>query len=788
LALLIHRFRAPALACALLSGGAIAGPLSAQAVDVEPREARVPRVDASIEVDGVLDEPVWGQAVALDGFSRYLPVDGRPAEDDTEVLVWYSATAIHFGIRASEGHTEVRSTLADRDRIEGGDYVQLVLDPFDDQREAFVFGVNPLGVQADGILRDATRRAGSGFSAGGSEAYTVDDSPDFFFESRGIVTETGYQVEVRIPFESLRFPSGGEQRWAFNVIRKVQHSGSEDTWSPLLQARSSFLAQNGILTGFQGLERESTVELNPVLTARLDGGSSPDGWSYQRTGPEVGGNVQWAVTGDMTLSGTVNPDFSQVEADVAQVQFDPRAALFFPEKRPFFLEGIEQFAMPVPLIYSRRLVEPVGALKVTGKAGETSLGVFAGVDDRSVSASGSDRPRLAAVRLRRNVGSATVGLALTDRVAGDHVNRVASTDGRLVGGSYSATYQIAGSYSRTGDDHTVAPLWSLAAERSGRRFGVSWSMLGVHPDFRADAGFVRQADLVNMSLTPRVSVFGPAGAAVESWTGSVALSGRWDYGRFLDGEIPNDPKLHLNSAFSFRGGWRVGTSVLIESFLYPPELYTDYLIERRTAMGVDTVAFTGTERLGNLDFLVSVATPKFQSFWGDARIIVGRDENFYEWASAHVLFLTVNLNFRPTNQLRIEGTYNHQQYIRPGDGSTVGMRRIPGLRVEYQLSRSVFVRFVGQYVGDLQDALRDDSRTGDPILVLDRSTGLYVRSERWTRNDLRVDWLFSYRPTPGTVVFLGYGSSLQEPDFGRFRQVERVSDGFFVKLSYLLRR
>lgn len=788
MAVLNRRICTTALAWVVLAGGSAAQSLPAQVVEGGAREARVPRMDASIIVDGVLDEPAWGEAVVLGGFSRYLPVDGRPAEDQTEVLVWYSATAIHFGIRASEGHTELRANLADRDRIDGGDYVQLVLDPFDDQREAFVFGVNPLGVQADGILRDATRRGGSGFSAGGSDAYVVDASADFVFESRGIVTETGYQVEVRIPFESLRFPSGGEQRWAFNVIRMVQHSGSEDTWSPVLQARSSFLSQNGHLWGLQDLERESTLEVTPVLTAGLAGGDSEEGWAYQRTGPEAGGNVTWAVTGDMTLSGTVNPDFSQVEADVAQVQFDPRAALYFPEKRPFFLEGIEQFAMPVPLIYSRRLVEPVGALKLTGKAGGTSLGVFAGVDDASVSATGGDRPRLAAVRLRRNVGSAAVGLAFTERVDGDHVNRVASTDGRLVGGSYSATYQIAGSYSRTGDVQSVTPLWSVAAERTGRRFGVSWSMLGVHPDFRADAGFVRQADLVNVSLTPRVSVFGSPGAALESWTGSVALSGRWDYQRFLDGEIPNDPKLHFNSAFSLRGGWRVGTSVLVESFLYPPELYADYAIEKRTGMAVDTVAFTGTERLDNLDFLVSVATPKFRSFWGDARVIVGRDENFYEWAPADVFFLTVNLYLRPTAQLRIEGTYNHQQYIRPGDRSTVGMRRIPGLRVEYQLSRSVFVRFVGQYVGDLQDALRDDSRTGNPILIRDPSSGQYVRSEGWTRNDLRVDWLFSYRPTPGTVVFLGYGGSLQEQDFGHFSRLERVSDGVFVKLSYLLRR
>ncbi len=775
---------------ALLLAGSMPGMVAAQSGEPTRREARVPRIDASIVVDGVLDEPAWGQAAVLDGFSRYQPVDGRPAEDDTEVLVWYSPTAIHFGIRASEPHGDVRAALADRDRISGGDHVQLVLDPFDDQREAFVFGVNPLGIQADGILRDATRRGGSGFSAGGSDAYTIDPSPDFVFESHGATDTEGFRVEIRIPFESLRFPSGDDQRWAFNVIRVAQHSGSEDTWSPVLQARSSFLAQSGYLTGLSGLQRANSYEINPVVTARLDGREGPDGtgWDYTRDGPEVGGNAQWAVTGDLTLSGTVNPDFSQVEADVVQVQFDPRSALFFAEKRPFFLEGIEQFDMPQRLIYSRRLVDPIGALKLTGKVGGTSLGVFGGVDDRSTSTTGDDRPRLGAIRLRRNVGAATLGVAFTDRVDGERVNRVASVDGRVVGGSYSATWQVAGSSTRTTDDRSTAPLWSLAAERSGRRFGVSWSMLGIDPDFQADAGFIRQADLVNMSLTPRVSAFGAPGATLESWTGSVALSGRWDYQRFLDGEVPNDPKLHLNSAFGLKGGWRVGTSVLIESFLYPPALYTDYRIERRTTAGVDTIPFTGTERLDNLDFLVSVATPRFQSFWGDARIIVGRDENFYEWAPADVLFLTFNLNFRPTSQLRIEGSYNHQQYKRPSDHSTVGMRRIPGLRVEYQLSRSVFVRFFGQYDARFQDALRDDSRTGDPILIRNRATGVYERAERSERNDLRADWLFSYRPTPGTVVFLGYGSSLREPEFGRFQNIDRVSDGFFVKLSYLLRR
>jgi hypothetical protein len=148
---------------------------------------------------------------------------------------------------------------------------------------------------------------------------------------------------------------------------------------------------------------------------------------------------------------------------------------------------------------------------------------------------------------------------------------------------------------------------------------------------------------------------------------------------------------------------------------------------------------------------------------------------------------TVDLTWRPSEQVRVNLLYNHQHYIRPGDGSTVGARRVPRLKVEYQLTRSLFLRFVGQYDAEQQDALRDDSRTGLPIVILDPRTGTYVRTGPSVRNDFRVDWLVSYRPTPGTVVFAGYGSSLEEDDAFRFRGLRRAADGFFLKLSYLFR-
>jgi hypothetical protein len=203
--------------------------------------------------------------------------------------------------------------------------------------------------------------------------------------------------------------------------------------------------------------------------------------------------------------------------------------------------------------------------------------------------------------------------------------------------------------------------------------------------------------------------------------------------------------------------------------------------------------FAPPDRLQNLDVALTLATPRFQNFSLDANWIVGRDENYDEWASATIVIGTLDVTWRPSGQARVNLLYNHQQYIRPGDGSTVRVRRVPRLKVEYQLTRSVFVRVVGQYDAQRTDALRDDSRTGAPILLCAARSGTtgscatYVYALGTASNALRMDWLFSYRPTPGTVVFLGYGSGSEEPDAFRFRGLRRTSDGFFAKLSYLFR-
>jgi hypothetical protein len=217
--------------------------------------AEIPRLEASVQVDGVLDEPVWSQATRLTGFWQYQPVDGRPAEERTEVLVWYAPDAIHFGIIAHDRlPAAIRATVADRDNIDNEDQVVLDIDTFHDRRRAFFFGVNPLGVQSDGVRSEGAGQVSS-LVPGSS-----DKNPDFVWESKGRITERGYEIEVRIPFKSLCYPGGERQTWGFNVTRIVQRTGYTDTWTDVRRANASFLGQQGAIGGLHDLRHGVTVE------------------------------------------------------------------------------------------------------------------------------------------------------------------------------------------------------------------------------------------------------------------------------------------------------------------------------------------------------------------------------------------------------------------------------------------------------------------------------------------------------------------------------------------------
>ena len=755
----------------------------------------IPRVDtpsATITVDGILDEPAWQQAVRLTDFSQYSPVDGRAAEDETEILVFYSPTTIYFGVKARAVPGSVHATLANRDRIDSDDGIQIFLNPFKDGRQALVFGVNPLGIQADGALVEGSgNRGGALFSALESGREVTDLTPDYVYQSKGRVTDEGYEIEIAIPFKTLRFPTDRVQSWALNVVRLVQSSGHEDSWVPALRAKSSFLAQSGTIDGLTDLHRGLVLDLNPVATAHTDGLPSGDSWRYDTSGPEFGGNVRWGVTPNLTLNGTINPDFSQVEADASQFTFDPRSALFFPEKRPFFLDGAELFNSPNNLIYTRRIAAPVTAVKLTGNSAGTDIALLSAVDDVATSASGVDHPVFNIARIQHDLPrSSKVGIVYTDRIDGTSSNRVFAADSRLLFGSiYNLQLQAGGSRTVVDGRAGTAPIWQAIFNLDGRHFGLRYQTTGIHEDFVAGSGFISRPGVITTNLTHRATWFGAEHAALQSWTTSVLINGVHQYRNERDTQPDGwlEKKLHFNNNFKFRGGWLAGASALFESFAFDELFYRDYAIQAPTSTGSQLLPFTGVPHIRNDDYVFTLNTPQFSRFTGSVFYIWGHDENFYEWSPATIAFATYALDFRPTDKIRISSQVQLQAYNRRSDGTRVADGRIPRLKVEYQLSRAIFLRAIGEYNAQRQDALRDDSRTNLPIVIRDPVTGVYLPSPAFERNRLRVDALFSYQPTPGTVFFAGYSSFLTEPRGLQFGNLRRTNDGFFLKASYLFR-
>ena len=386
--------------------------------------------------------------------------------------------------------------------------------------------------------------------------------------------------------------------------------------------------------------------------------------------------------------------------------------------------------------------------------------------------------------------SSKVGLVYTDRIDGGNSNRVFAADARLLFGSiYNLQLQAGGSRTVADGRATTAPIWQAIFNRDGRHFGYRYQTTGIHEDFQAASGFISRGGVITTNLTHRATWFGAADAPLQSWTTSVLVNGVWQYRNERPQREPwLEKKLHFNNNFKFRGGWLAGASALFESFAFDEPFYADYALQATGAgRPADPAVHRRTPHIHNDDYVVTLNTPQFSRFSGSVFYIWGHDENFYEWSPADIVFATYALDWRPNDKLRVSPQYQLQSYDRRSDGSTVGVGRIPRLKVEYQVSRAIFVRAIGEYNAQRQDALRDDSRTNLPILIRDPATGLYAPAPAFERNRFRVDALFSYQPTPGTVFFAGYSSFMTEPLGLQFGDLRRTNDGFFLKASYLLR-
>lgn len=748
-------------------------------------DAAIPRIEATVKVDGRLDEPVWAQAAVLTGFSQYTPVDGLPAADSTQVLVWYAPDAIYFGIRAFEPHGDVvRATVADRDAIDADDNVQILLDTYHDHRRALEFAVNPLGIQEDGVRSEGqdAGAAGGGNAATGRFDGVIDLNPDFAWDSRGHLTPWGYEVEIRIPFKSIRYQSRNPQDWGLQIIRVVTHSGYDDTWTPVVRASASFLIQAGTLTGLHDLHRGIVMDVTPEFTTKVEGDSSGARYLYRGT-PEVGGTLHWGVSSNLSVAATAHPDFSQVEADAAQVTVNQRFALFYPEKRPFFLDGLEQYDTPNQLIYTRQIVQPVAGAKLTAKSGETNVAYLGAVD--AIDPATGDNPIYNVLRVRRDLGaSSTMGLVYTDRIEGADYNRVAGADARVIWNKiWFSQLQLVDSWTRDAAGARAGTLWdAVLGDRTGRNYGNHFEFVGITPTFQAASGFVNRTGIVTGRLFNRFTWYGRPGAMMEQLQTYVMVSPIWRYDDFWHARGTIEGGVGNTWGLTLRGGWNINATVSDNLQRFDSAAYAGYGVNR----GVDTIPFALPHGLYNLFSANGGFSTPSRALTLSASTGYGASVIFAEAALGRAFTAQATLGWKPTPSVRISGSWVHVRLTRARDGSEFALANIPRLEVDYQLNRSLFVRYVGQYVAQRQDALQDP-RTGQPLVKFDATSGRYVGQPASTSNGFRNDLLLSYKPTPGTVFFLGYGASLTEPTAFGFGRLARTSDGFFLKASYLFR-
>ncbi|MEJ2206472.1 MAG: DUF5916 domain-containing protein [Gemmatimonadota bacterium] len=773
-------------------GGPASGP-EARAYDGSAGDLTVatPSLErADIRVDGSLDDPAWQSAALLRSFTQYEPVEGAPATQETEVLVLVDADAIYFGIRALDDNPAgIRATLAERDGFDrSDDYVRIVLDTFDDRRRAYVFTVNPLGVQHDGVWNEGGNSGGRR----GTFGSPIDDNPDFLWESDAHIVAEGYLAEVRIPFKSLRFPDADTQDWGLQVIRKIQRNGFESSWAPITQNTANRLGQSGKLTGLRNLDPGLFLELNPVVTGNRFGSYDTEADRFAHGDPTgaFGLNVTYGVTSNLTLDATYNPDFSQVEADAGQISVNERFALFFTEKRPFFLEGTEIFGMPKQVVYTRSIANPIAGAKLTGKVGSLNVGYLGAVDESFE----PDEPNTVVnlVRVRRDLGaSSTVGAVYTDRTAGGNdYNRLGGADARLVlGGRYTLTFMGAASRTESPDDlgdATTGGLMSARIERAGRTFSLNAEIEDTDEDFNAGSGFFRRVGDTQIQSRVAYNWFGRPGSLVEQVGPSLELQGYWNHDDFWAGRGFEEGQAQAGWRVSFRNNITFWGQHSLTRFSFDPEAYAGLFVQ--TAADERAPFLPDQSLFGSLgSTTLSLWVNTWERIRGNVRATWSETPIFEGGVAVEPVGSfsgNVSLNLYPLRALQAEVGLRHTRLTR-NDGSEYSTATIPRVRAQYQFSRAFFVRGIVEYSSQERGALADPE-TGLPLAGCD-DDGVCARLDGSDAHDFHVEGLVTYEPSPGTVFYVGYTREMEDTRAFRFREVRPMADGLFIKLSYRFR-
>jgi len=708
----------------------------------------VTRATSAIKVDGNLDEAAWQGAAVIDIAFETRPAENTAPPVKTECLITHDDDRIYVGFRAHDPDpSQIRAHLSDRDRAFDDDFVGIVLDPFNDERRGFEFFVNPFGIQMDLFMDDV----------GGNESETW----DAIWASAGRITDSGYEVEIAIPFSSLRFPrTEGDQIWGFDALRFYPRNQRHRLASqPMDRNVSCYLCQVSKMTGFAGVTPGLNMELAPTVTAgRTD--AKTDAFQDRLTEgdveSELGITGKWGITPNLTLNAAINPDFSQVEADAAQLDINTTFALFFPEKRPFFLEGADFFRTPFEAVFTRNVSDPEWGLKLTGKEGKNVVGVFVAQDDRtdflipgaqfSTATALDEESTDAVLRYRRDLGSSSaVGLLMTSREGEGYSNRLAGIDG-LYRADDSNSFR--GQYLSSQTEYPTAIFGNAdlrqssgALEDDALYLGYdhnsrNWSAYARYEDvgelFRADMGFIPQVDYT-FKLAGGDHIW--HGAEGDWWT-RASVGGDWDERKDQAGNL-------LERELEVRGNLNG-----------PLQSYMELGAGQRERV-FNGISFD--ETFGHFYGEMQPSGDLYVSLF----VRIGDQIDFANTQPGEVLQLEPSVRYLVGRHLRFQLTHVFQRL--DVEGGQLFEANLSQLTTVYQFSSRMFVRLITQHT-DIQ-----------------RDINLYTMDVNGETEQLFNQLLFSYKLNPQTVLFAGYSDNA----LGTERiDLARQNRTFFVKLGY----
>ena len=381
-------------------------------------ELDIPKLNpGKIKIDGIINEEVWKDAATAGNFTEISPGDNVMPEVKTEAKVFYDDENIYFAFICYEKDmTSVRASISDRDRMYSDDWVGPFINTYGDLKQGFETYVNPKGIQGD--LLWSTNNEDSNF--------------DIIYESEAKMYSDKWTAEMKIPFKSLRFPDKDEQIWRIHILRnRPRGSRQEIYWASVSRDDPNFMGQSGYLKGIKNVKRGTDIQILPYVLGNqingLEDEYDPDS-KYNHNGiqGEIGLSAKYGISSTLTLDATVNPDFSQVEADAPQININSPFALFYPEKRPFFLEGKDNFSTPINVAYTRSINNPITAVKLSGKAKKLDIGFISAYDEdtpfivpltfRSFFLSSNKNSVSNILRLKYDVGGENyIGAIISDR-------------------------------------------------------------------------------------------------------------------------------------------------------------------------------------------------------------------------------------------------------------------------------------------------------------------------------------------------------------------------------------